>query len=104
MQEHLFWQVHPNIRDNLPLCLVDGHGEAELNGELLSLKIEKNISSLDGHKGMKGRKNPLSGMLPQHNFYVDGFLLEPDKPNYCKSICTVNVPKQKALTHVAVDR
>jgi hypothetical protein len=41
MREHWFWQVHPNVRDGLPLCLVNSHCEAVSNRELFSLKLER---------------------------------------------------------------
>jgi hypothetical protein len=37
MREDGFGQVHTNIGDSLPLCLVDRHGKTEPNGKLLPL-------------------------------------------------------------------
>jgi len=41
VREHWFRQVYPNVRDSLPLRLVNGHCEAEPYRELLSLKLER---------------------------------------------------------------
>ena len=66
-------------------------------GNCFRLNWKGNISSSHGHKGMRGRKNPLSSVLSQHNFCVYGILLEPsyDKPStITKFVRRVIVPKQ----------
>jgi hypothetical protein len=66
-------------------------------GNCFLLNWKGNISSSDGHKGMRDRKNSLSSMLPQHNFCFYGILLKPpyNKPGtITKSVSGVNVPKQ----------
>jgi hypothetical protein len=66
-------------------------------GNCFRLNWKRNVSSSDGHNGMRGRKNPLSNVLSQHNFYVYGLFLKPpyDKSGtITKSVRRVNVPKQ----------
>jgi len=41
IREHWFRQVYPDVRDSLPLCLVNSHCEAETNRELFSFKLER---------------------------------------------------------------
>ena len=78
MGEHQVREINTNMRDCLPLsfidghckvdCLplsfIDGHCKADTDRELFLLNLKGNISSSDGHKGMRGRKTLFPACSP----------------------------------------
>ena len=87
----------PTLGIVCPCALLTVIAKLSRIGNCFRLNWKGNISSSEGHKGIQGRKNPLSRVLSQHNFRVYGILLKPsyDKPGtITKSVRRVNVPKQ----------
>jgi hypothetical protein len=64
MGEHRRGQVHSYVWYCLTLWLVDRHGEAEPNWELLSLELKWEHLIIRGAQGYPRKENPLPGMLP----------------------------------------
>ena len=92
-----FGKYTPTLGIVCPCDLLTVIAKLSRIGNCFRLNQKGNISSFDRHKGIRGRKNRFSSVLPQHNFRVYGILLKLpyDKPGtITKSVCRVNVPKQ----------
>lgn len=97
MRENRLGQVDSDIRNSLPLCLFDRHGEAEPDRKLLSLELKRKHLIIRQTEGDPWQENPLSSMVPQNNFCIDHI---PLKSSYyepraiAKAVCRVNVSEE----------
>ena len=68
------------------MCLVDCHGKAEPDWELLPLEFEWEHVVVGGEKRYLSKKHPSPSVLPLHDLRIDGVPLKSRPQVSCRYI------------------